>query len=130
MRGSGRGARQSETAATPHLTRPEALYGWLTKQPENIGRSHRRFFIFVPKVFKIMYYKSEEDAAAREELLGEIEVTGGSTVAVDGKRLTIGNEERLFKLDADSTSDALRWGNQLSQFIRAARGLQQKIANA
>ena len=123
----GRGGGGGRSGAAPQLTSASALYGWLTKQPERIGLAHKRFFIFVPKIFKITYYKCEEDAAARQGMVGQIEITGQTTVAVDNLRLTISTLERVFKLDAESNIEAKRWSKKLTEFICAARGLQQKI---
>ena len=123
----GRGGGGGRSGAAPQLTSASALYGWLTKQPERIGLAHKRFFIFVPKIFKITYYKCEEDAAARQGMVGQIEITGQTTVAVDNLRLTVSTLERVFKLDAESNIEAKRWSKKLTEFICAARGLQQKI---
>ena len=81
--------------------------------------------MFLPKVFKIQYFKDEKDAAAGQMLCGLIEISGQTTVTVQGTRLTLGTVDRSWELDGDTETDSWMWGKRLTQFTRECRGFAQ-----
>ena len=100
----------SDTAAT--------LSGHFIKHAGNIGTSHKRFFIFLPRLQRIQYFVEAGHDHKGKDLKGEIILTKETKASVVGKdMLVIDVNKRKYQLKASADANPVVWMNQLKSYI-------------
>mmetsp|Transcript_52255 Transcript_52255/g.135467 ORF Transcript_52255/g.135467 Transcript_52255/m.135467 type:complete len:421 (+) Transcript_52255:20-1282(+) len=116
----------------------EAITGYLSKKA---GGKHeaktvhllksawrRRFFVLEPNSSKLSYYKKEDSWKNGRAALGEIELTGSSTLFLKEVhnsvfRFTAATDSRELKMRASSEADYLKWTGALRPLVSHFREL-------